>query len=61
MRGGDITGVPAQSGNTQIDVPPEITLQPQAVVVRTGGTATFTIGVEGSDPLTFQWYVAGVG
>ncbi|MCZ7639745.1 MAG: immunoglobulin domain-containing protein [Verrucomicrobia bacterium] len=37
-------------------VAPSITAQPQNQTVPEGGDATFSIGYDGSAPLTFQWY-----
>ena len=37
-------------------VAPTITAQPQDQMVAEGADATFTVGYDGSAPLTFQWY-----
>src|SRR6185436_9332034 len=42
--------VPVQGG-----VPVEIVSQPASQAVSEGQTATFTVGVIGTDPITFQW------
>jgi hypothetical protein len=36
-------------------VPPVITFQPHAVFAHAGGSATFAVGITGSEPLSYQW------
>jgi len=48
--GGASTDV-TTSGN----VPPQITAQPQDATVASGATATFSVTVTGSTPMTYQW------
>ncbi|MCX6902385.1 MAG: HYR domain-containing protein [Verrucomicrobia bacterium] len=38
-----------------VNQPATITAQPQSLVVGTGDYATFTVGAEGTPPLTYQW------
>lgn len=45
---------------TVLLVPPEIVQQPAAESRYVGGTATFSINVIGSAPLSYQWYSNGV-
>ena len=39
--------------------PPDITTQPTNLALSGGGTATFSVGVSGSGPLTYQWQFNG--
>ena len=41
-------------------VPPTITTPPQNVTVVAGQSATFTVGVSGSAPFSYQWFKGGV-
>ncbi|MEK7685826.1 MAG: Ig-like domain-containing protein [Verrucomicrobiota bacterium] len=41
-------------------VQPSITAQPQTVTVAERGMATFSVGFDGSAPLTFKWFKQGV-
>jgi hypothetical protein len=51
------------SGSTVISVcnRPVIVAQPQTAIVTAGGAATLTIGIDGSAPLSVQWYAGGSG
>jgi hypothetical protein len=40
-------------------VPPSIVLQPQSATNNAGTTATFSVGVRGSSPFSYQWYKNG--
>jgi hypothetical protein len=40
---------------TNATIPPGITQQPSSQTIATGGTASFTVGATGSDPLSYQW------
>ena len=50
--GGKLEGTP--TGGTVVYAP-TITTQPADQTVTEGGTATFTVAVTGSEPLTYQW------
>src|SRR5262249_10067009 len=39
--------------------PVTITNQPDSVVAAAGGSATFTVGVTGTPPFTYQWFFNG--
>jgi autotransporter-associated beta strand protein len=58
-----LTGVFIITGNAiqfEIFGPPEIAMQPQSVSVPMGGTATFSVTVNPSPPLTYQWFKDGI-
>ena len=38
---------------------PQVTVQPQSETVMNGKTATFSVGVAGREPFTYQWYYGG--
>jgi autotransporter-associated beta strand protein len=40
--------------------PPEIVIQPQSQTVFDCGSVTFTVGVSGTEPITYQWYQNGM-
>jgi hypothetical protein len=40
---------------------PNIVSQPSSVTVRSGETASFTLGATGNAPLTYQWYAGNTG
>ena len=42
-------------------IPPTITTQPATQTIASGSTATLTVTVSGSSPLTYQWYQGAVG
>jgi len=42
--------------NLVVLVPPRITNQPNDQVALAGGNATFSVGVEGTEPLYYQWW-----
>src|SRR5439155_19824914 len=44
----------------QVLASPVIMAQPQPQKVLDGSPASFEVGAEGSDPLTFQWHLNGV-
>ena len=39
-----------------VNVPPMITATPKSLTVPQGGTATFTVEAEGTQPLSYQWF-----
>ncbi len=39
--------------------PPQIFQQPQSFAATIGGTATFTAGAQGAEPITYQWRMNG--
>jgi sugar lactone lactonase YvrE len=43
------------AAHAQPPLPPVIQSQPQSAVVPPGGTATFSVGVTGAGPFTYQW------
>ncbi len=49
------------SGTFAIAAPPVITSQPALQAVTNGGTANFYVTATGSQPLTYQWQLNGVG
>lgn len=49
----------SQSATVAIARPPSITQEPSNHTVLVGGSATFTAGVDGSDPLSYQWFYNG--
>ena len=51
--GGKLEGTPDGSGTLKID--PTIITQPQDVEVKENETATFTVKVTGTEPLSYQW------
>ena len=51
--GGKLEGTP--TGNGTLKIAPTITTQPQDVEVKENETATFTVKVTGSEPLSYQW------
>lgn len=51
--GGNLEGTPDGSGTLKID--PTIITQPQDVEVKENETATFTVKVTGTEPLSYQW------
>jgi Immunoglobulin domain/Immunoglobulin I-set domain len=55
LRVGNLRGLAVLPGT-----PPSITSQPQSQVAGSGETVTFTVGVVGSSPLTYQWAKDGV-
>jgi len=55
--GGSVTSAPAV---LVVRAPAEFTQLPAQQVVNPGGTATFTVGASGSDPLNYQWSFNGV-
>jgi autotransporter-associated beta strand protein len=57
-----LTGVFTVNANSiqfEIFGPPEIATQPQSVSVPMGGTGTFSVTVNPSPPLTYQWFKDG--
>jgi hypothetical protein len=42
-----------------VNVPPEITAQPQSVSVAPGSNVTFTVTATGTEPLSYQWRFNG--
>ncbi|MCS7337803.1 MAG: immunoglobulin domain-containing protein [Verrucomicrobiae bacterium] len=55
---GAVTSQVAKLTVIVLQMPPSIVSQPQSQTVREGGTATFTVGAEGTGPLSYQWYRA---
>jgi rhamnogalacturonan endolyase len=58
-----LTGVFIVNGTSiqfEIFGPPEIVMQPQSVTVPMGGRATFSVTVDPSPPLTYQWFKDGI-
>lgn len=51
--GGKLEGTP--TGNGTLKIAPTITTQPQDVEVKENETATFTVKVTGTEPLSYQW------
>ena len=51
---GTMNGDPTGGSGTVVNAP-AITTQPADQTVTEGGTATFTVAVTGSEPLTYQW------
>ena len=51
--GGKLEGT--TTGNGKLKIAPTITTQPQDVEVKENETATFTVEVTGTDPLSYQW------
>lgn len=43
-----------------VNVPPDITMQPQSITVNQHSDATFTVLAAGTAPLAYQWYLAGL-
>jgi len=43
----------------QSNLPPVITSQPQDLVVTSPGNGSFTVGVTGLGPFTYQWFWNG--
>jgi hypothetical protein len=39
--------------------PPQIFKQPESFAATVGGTATFTVGAQGAEPITYQWRMNG--
>lgn len=52
------TNTSASATLTVID-PPVITNEPVSITNNAGTTATFTVGVSGTEPLSYQWYKNG--
>ena len=48
------------SATLTVSVPPSITQQPQTQTVLVGSAATFTVGVTGTAPLSYQWRRNGI-
>ena len=51
--GGNLEGTP--TGNGTLKIAPTISTQPQDVEVKENETATFTVRVTGTEPLSYQW------
>ena len=51
--GGNLEGTP--TGNGTLKIAPTIITQPQDVEVKENETATFTVKVTGTEPLSYQW------
>jgi hypothetical protein len=49
------------SATLAVRVPPSIVTQPAGQTVNPGGTVTFSVGVTGTAPLTYQWRYQGSG
>jgi hypothetical protein len=47
--------------NVRLILSPAITSQPADQLVSSGQTATLSVGVSGTAPLTYQWYIGGLG
>jgi hypothetical protein len=46
---------PLSTGNSSTSTAPVVTSQPSSVNVAIGQTATFSVGVSGTAPMTYQW------
>ena len=53
---GSVTSSPA---SLIVQVPPGLTAQPQPVIAEAGGSATFSVSVSGTAPLSYQWRFNG--
>jgi hypothetical protein len=49
------------TATVRIILPPAITSQPVDQWISRGQTATFSVGVSGTGPFTYQWYIGGPG
>ncbi|MDB6111047.1 MAG: hypothetical protein JWR69_2797 [Pedosphaera sp.] len=56
---GTITSSAANLAVSFVATPPSITNQPQSLTVAYGDTATFSVGVAGTQPLTYRWTFNG--
>ncbi|MBA4149595.1 MAG: immunoglobulin domain-containing protein [Verrucomicrobia bacterium] len=55
-RAGTVTSVNAA---LVVNVPPQITAQPEEGSVRTGNTAVYEVAASGTEPLSYQWFFNG--
>jgi hypothetical protein len=56
---GTVTSSAANLVVSFVATPPSITNQPQSLTVAYGDTATFSVGVAGTEPLTYRWSFNG--